>query len=160
MEREKYDLDHETMRFRPLVVATAKRYAGRGADFDDLVQEGYLALLQLIPRCPRPELLPLYLKKRLPGRVRTAARREWKRDDLPLDSIEGTTSEPATTQQEPVLESLRNILNEKERHLAALLIDGYSQKEAAAHLGITQQAVSARIRKMRKNLEPGSGLAK
>ena len=159
MEREKYDLDHETVRFRPLVVATAKRYAGRGADFDDLVQEGYLALLQLIPRCPRPELLPLYLKKRLPGRVRTAARREWKRDDLPLDSIEGTTSEPATPPHEPITENLGNILNEKERHLAALLIDGNSQKEAAARLGITQQAVSARIRKIRNKLKPGSGLA-
>ncbi len=152
MEREKYDLDHETARFRPLVLATAKRYAGRGADFDDLVQEGYLALLQLIPRCQRPELLPLYLKKRLPGRVRTAARREWKQNTLPLEEIEGTAAEPGIAPQEPAAENLGKILNEKERLLAALLIEGNSQKEAAVRLGITQQAVSARIGRMRKKL--------
>ena len=48
MEFPKYDMESELRRFRPLVTATARRYAGRGADFDDLVQEGYLALLELI----------------------------------------------------------------------------------------------------------------
>jgi DNA-directed RNA polymerase specialized sigma subunit len=35
--------------FTPLIKATAHRYAGRGAEYDDLVQEGYLALLRLVP---------------------------------------------------------------------------------------------------------------
>ena len=33
--------------YTPLVRATARRYEGRGADYEDLVQEGYLALLIL-----------------------------------------------------------------------------------------------------------------
>ncbi len=70
MEFPKYDMESELRRFRPLVTATARRYAGRGAEFDDLVQEGYLALLELVPRCGDPERLPLFLKNRLPARVR------------------------------------------------------------------------------------------
>ncbi|HOO88867.1 MAG TPA: sigma factor, partial [Synergistales bacterium] len=62
------DIAAELLRFRPLVLATARRYSGRGAEFDDLVQEGYMALLELIPRCPRRDLLPLFLISRLPGR--------------------------------------------------------------------------------------------
>ena len=154
MEERKYDLEQEAARFRPLVLATARRYTGRGADFDDLVQEGYLALLQLVPGCPRPELLPLYLKKRLPGRVRTAAKREWRQEAFSLECLEGTEGEPAVPPERAAEEnSLEKYLNEKERHLAALLIDGNSQKEAAASLGVTQQAVSARIGRMRKKLE-------
>ena len=42
MELTKYNIEAEILRFRPLVAATARRYAGRGAEFDDLVQEGFI----------------------------------------------------------------------------------------------------------------------
>ena len=35
-------------KYAPMVMATARRYAGRGAEYEDLVQEGFLALLILI----------------------------------------------------------------------------------------------------------------
>ncbi len=40
--------------------SVAWRYAGRGAEFEDLVQEGCLALLVLIPRCPDRRWLARY----------------------------------------------------------------------------------------------------
>ncbi|HPP38131.1 MAG TPA: winged helix-turn-helix transcriptional regulator, partial [Thermosynergistes sp.] len=40
--------------------------------------------------------------------------------------------------------------DQKDRRLLALLTEGYSQKEAAAILGMSQQAVSARLRRMRR----------
>ena len=69
------DLGGLLLSYTPLVRATAHRYMGRGAEFDDLVQEGYLALLLLIPRCGDREWLPLFLKSRLPGYVRAAAKK-------------------------------------------------------------------------------------
>ena len=59
--------------YTPLVKATACRYQGRGADYEDLVQEGYLALLFLIPKCPDMKWLAHFLKNNLPGIVRDAA---------------------------------------------------------------------------------------
>lgn len=61
--------------YTPLVLATACRYQGRGADLDDLKQEGYLALIRLVPQCPDMKWLAYYLKTRLPGHVRDAAAR-------------------------------------------------------------------------------------
>ena len=61
--------------YRPLVLAVAGRYQGRGADFCDLEQEGYLALLILVPQCPDMNWLAYFLRCRLPGVVRDAAAR-------------------------------------------------------------------------------------
>ena len=61
--------------YKPLVKAVAKRYQGRGAEYDDLVQEGCLALLILVPKCPDPQWLACFLKNHLPGYIRDAAAR-------------------------------------------------------------------------------------
>ena len=63
------------VKFTPLVRATAFRYTGRGAEFEDLLQEGYLALIILIRRCTDRQWLAAYLLNRLPGYVRAAASR-------------------------------------------------------------------------------------
>ena len=61
--------------YMPLVKATARRYEGRGAEYEDLVQEGCVALLRLTPACPDHRWLAVWLKNRLPGCVRAAAAR-------------------------------------------------------------------------------------
>jgi len=155
MEFSKYDMEAETVRFRPLVMATARRYAGRGALFDDLVQEGYLALLELIPRCGDPERLPLFLKNRLPARVRAAARRDWRRQYVPLEDVEGSPEEPSFFVEPSFPDrAVEECLCGEDRELVILLAGGFSQKEAAERFGITQQAVSARLRLLRKRLAP------
>ena len=68
-------VEAELEAYAPLVRSVAWRYAGRGAEFEDLVQEGCLALLVLIPRCPDRRWLARYLKTNLPGYVRDAAAR-------------------------------------------------------------------------------------
>ena len=155
MELSKYEMEAEIMRFRPLVAATARRYAGRGAEFDDLLQEGFVALLELIPKCEDREKLPLFLKSRLPARVRSAARREWRREWTPLEDIEGTAAEPSFFDEPDFAkEDLCANLEAKDRELVTLLAEGMTQKEAAGEFGITQQAVSARLRAVRKRLAP------
>ena len=53
-------VEAELEAYAPLVRSVAWRYAGRGAEFEDLVQEGCLALLVLIPRCPDRRWLARY----------------------------------------------------------------------------------------------------
>ncbi len=144
------------------MLATARRYAGRGAEFEDLAQEGYLALMELIPLCPACEALPMYLKSRLPGRVRTAARRCWRCAEAcagPIDDLEGTASEPRAPMEDPDgTMDLESALAPGEMQVARMLADGWSQAEVAAELGVTQQAVSRRVARMRERLlrEPES----
>ena len=154
MGQYSYNMDQELERFQPLVKATARRYEGRGAEFDDLVQEGYVALLELIPRCGDPGKLPLYLKERLPARVRAAARREWRHNGLSLEDIEGTGEEPADLEEPSFPDPLMETLGQKEKKRAGLLTEGYTQKEISEQFGISQQAVSARVKKMRQKLQP------
>ena len=154
MGRYSYNMDQELERFQPLVKATARRYEGRGAEFDDLVQEGYVALLELIPKCSDPGKLPLYLKERLPARVRAAARREWRHNGLSLEDIEGTGEEPADLEEPSFPDPLVETLGQKEKKIADLLTEGYTQKEISEQFGISQQAVSARVKKMRQKLQP------
>ena len=87
------DPENVVRRFEPLVRATARHYAGRGADFDDLVQEGFLALLLLLPRCRVPEALPLFLKQGVARAVRDAARR--------LRRPESWIQEPEDEEEDP-----------------------------------------------------------
>jgi RNA polymerase sigma factor (sigma-70 family) len=152
------DLETELFRFRPLVTATARRYAGRGAEFEDLVQEGYVALLELIPRCPEREKLPLFLKRRLPGRVRSAAKREWRCDERreysPLEELEGTPNEPAVQPPEIGGEGIAGLLSVAELQMVSLLAEGWSQNEVAAKLCVTQQSVSARLHRIRERVDP------
>jgi len=149
-----YNMEQELERFRPLVKATARRYEGRGAEFDDLVQEGYVALLELIPRCGDPGKLPLYLKERLPARVRAAARREWRHNGPSLEDIEGTGEEPVHLEEPSFPDSLVETLGQKEKKIAELMTRGFTQKEISERFGISQQAVSARVKKMRQKLQP------
>ncbi|HCL78432.1 MAG TPA: hypothetical protein DIC53_00520 [Synergistaceae bacterium] len=147
-------MEEDLQKFYPLVAATAKRYAGRGAEFDDLVQEGYVVLLRLIPRCPDRTRLADFLKKRLPGLVRTAAKRTWRNNGtVPLDELETTGKEPSAAVRENLWEYIpEDRLTSDERRLVLMLTNGLGQKEAAAYFGITQQAVSARVRALRRKL--------
>lgn len=147
-------MEEDLQQFYPLVVATARRYAGRGAEFDDLVQEGYMVLLRLIPRCSDRTRLADFLKKRLPGLVRTAAKRAWRSSGtIPLDELEVMGREPSAAVLENLWEYIpEDELTSDERRLVLMLANGLGQREAADYFGITQQAVSARVRALRRKL--------
>ncbi len=146
------ELQRITEDFTPLVRSLARRYQGRGAEFEDLVQEGYLALIKLAPRCRKKEYMALFLKKRLPAKIRNAAKRLRRKFSLEADitendNISGEWTQGLTTQTWQLLEGLGN----GDFELIKMLAFGYLQREIAEKLGISQQAVSSRIFKMRKN---------
>ena len=141
--------------FRPLVRATARRYVVRGAEFEDLEQEGYLALIRLLSRCPPEEPLPKFLKMRLPAMVRDAAERMRSRASVNVDDLEGTEAEPwcppGETGESPLFGRL---LSGEDLDIVRRLAEGWSQADIGRGLGVSQQAVSARLRRIRPMLRP------
>jgi DNA-directed RNA polymerase specialized sigma24 family protein len=130
---------------------------GRGAEFEDLEQEACLAMLDLIPRCPEGVPLALHLIRQLPGRVRRSAER-LRRQSLggalfgpDLDDLAEVLPCPRESRIAQAVEAadLLERLAPEERALALRLAAGDSQGEIARDRGVTQQAVSARIRRLR-----------
>ena len=152
------DLGGLLLSYTPLVRATAHRYMGRGAEFDDLVQEGYLALLLLIPRCGDREWLPLFLKSRLPGYVRAVAKKLRSGGGVfDLEEIEEVVRDEYSASQREERElraMLERVLSKSELDITQALMEGFTQREIAEILGLTQQAVAARLRKIREKLKP------
>lgn len=153
-------LEGLVINYTPLVKVTAYRYQGRGAEYEDLMQEGYLALLLLIPQCKDLKWLPYFLKSRLPGYVRTAAERLRGRKRTPevgLEDVEGVLSDSKssrTRSESELHDLLERTLTKAELDLTQALLEGFTQKELASFLNITQQAVSARLRVIRDKLKP------
>lgn len=144
--------------FSPLVKATAIRYSGRGAEYEDLFQEGHLALLQLIPKCKDRKWLPAFLKSRLPGYVRTAAARLRGGRTMPFEEDWGNLLHDGRSREErrevELMELLTRTLTEDELDLTQALLEGFTQRELAELSGVSQQAVSARVRRIRDKLSP------
>lgn len=144
--------------FQPLVKTVAARYEGRGAEYEDLIQEGNLALLILEPKCKDKQWLPAYLKSRLPGYVRTAAERARKGQAESLaedmESILPDSESGKERDEFELRELLARVLTKEEFDLTQALVEGFTQEELASLLGISQQAVSARVKRVREKLAP------
>lgn len=149
-------LDRIVADYAPLVKATASRYQGRGAEYEDLVQEGYLALITLAPKCSDARWLPAFLKNRLPGVVRDAAARIRSRraeGGILLEALEETAGEDEEAYSEAeIRETLPRSLTADELDMTQALLEGFTQSELAEILGISQQAVAARLKKIRAKL--------
>jgi len=145
--------------YRPLIKAAARQYKGRGAEFEDLCQEGSLAVLRLLEKCTREEHLALFLRLGVKRAVRDAARRlRWKEPPADMDRY-GELAAPddlAALFDEPMeIELLlRKIHSPQDRLIVLRLAEGATQGEIARELGLTQQAVSARLGSIRRTLAP------
>ena len=141
------------LKYMPFARKAAWRYAGRGAEYEDLVQEAAVALLELIRRwltkCP-PQTLTLYLFYRLPGRVRSAAH---SLRNVRCESLEAgmETGYDVPSEDFSVIEILHG-LSSGDQALALELAHGYTQKELARRYHVSQQAISKRLHKLRNRL--------
>jgi len=139
--------------FRPLVESIARSYRGNGAEFEDLVQEGYLAILELLPRCRNRQYLAKFLKWRVRARVRARAAKWWNRPGKKVEF----DPEKHSPHYEEALPWTRWVaeqtLPERDSRIVLLLAEGFTQKEIADSLGVTQQAVSFRVGRIREKLQ-------
>lgn len=147
-------------KYTPLVKATAALYKGRHAEYEDLVQEGYVALMILIPKCKDRQWLSAFLKNHLPGYIRAAARRQgWKwhtkicriSDDIE-ESLTDDGRDDIHNSLE-IREMLGAALSKEERDLVTALASGSTHSELAEQLSMTRQGVSAKVERIRKKLK-------
>lgn len=145
--------------FKPLIRAVARQYRGRGAEFEDLCQEGTLAVLRLLDKCTREDHVALFLRMAVKRAVRDAARRlRWR--EIPADMAaheeQAAPEELSAIFDDPMeIELLlRKIDNARDRLIVMRLAEGATQGEIARELCLTQQAVSARLGPIRRTLAP------
>ncbi len=149
--------DDLVMRYMPFARKIARSYEGRGAEYDDLVQEGFLALHSLISRYAEtrpPQPLGLYLWYRLRPCVRNAAerlRRGAAHDSLEQKFEEDGFDVPFQDGSYAVFDLLEG-LSPDERELAGGLARGMTQRELADCRAVSQQAVSRRVIRLREKL--------
>ena len=156
---EAAEIERIAREYTPLVKAAAAKYQGRGAEYEDLVQEGYMALVVLVPQCRDRRWLPLFLRNRVPYHVRDAAARMRKRGsdggEVLLEAIEETAgAEDEKYGEAELREALRRTLTRSELDITQALMEGFTQAEIAKELDISQQAVAARLKKIRDKLRP------
>lgn len=155
--------------YAPLVNSLARRYEGRGADEEDLRQEARLALIKLAKKYAR-QTLAREIARRVPSMVRDAAERlrglgkhghsrampqsfdEPTEDggefgDFFADSMSESMFDAVETRA-----SLETLLPPAELATAKMLASGMSRSEVAEADGVTRQAVSARLARMKSRL--------
>jgi RNA polymerase sigma factor (sigma-70 family) len=145
--------------YRPLVRSVARQYRGNGAEFDDLCQEGCLAMMKLMDKCTSEKNLALFLQMAVKRAVRDAARRlRWKERPADLEPYEDLAEPedlPAVYEAPIEIELLlKQLPDARDRQLVFRLVEGATQTEAARELGLTQQGVSARLGHIRRTLAP------
>jgi RNA polymerase sigma factor (sigma-70 family) len=144
----------------------ASIYAGRGAEHDDLKQEAYLAVISLLRQHSKKKVKQI-LKNSLKTIVsRSAYKMRYRKGDLRLSRDEGDLESEyfadadefpdaraeADSAEVEEMDALERALPPDDLYIARLLADGWRQTEIADELGISQQAVTARIKKIRRAL--------
>lgn len=149
--------------FAPLVRRVARRYEGRGAEREDLEQEGYVALIVIARRYGVKEMARR-LKRRLPGYVRDAAAKLWRPASLVSLSVDGEDGGPSLSDLLPdaraedevtafeLMDALERFLPREDLILARALADGMTQAEIAALTGESRATVGRRIARVRRRL--------
>lgn len=163
-----YGIEGLVREFAPLVRRTARRYEGRGAERDDLEQEGYLALIQLAERDMKGDTAR-YLKNHLPGYVRDAAARMRTRLNTVTLSADDDDSAPGLEDIIPdcrteveleeleIKDMLERALHPEDLNLTLALCSGRTQTEMASSLGVTRQRVRRSIKRIREQLKERVG---
>ncbi|MBO4599651.1 MAG: sigma-70 family RNA polymerase sigma factor [Bacteroidales bacterium] len=141
-------------RYRGLIFSLCRRYARRGAEAEDLVQEASIALWKA-----REQLLGLPLMQQ--------AAMVWKvARNAVVDTLRRTPQTEALPEgfemegdDRSLLQELHEriaLLDEPDRSIVRLQLEGYSYEEIGEQVGMTEKNVSVRLvrikDKLRKNM--------
>ena len=149
------EMDGLVRAFSPLVASLARRYEGRGAEAEDLRQEGYVGLVR-IARSVNKRQLRRALACRLPGLVRDAAVRMRRPDGAvsltPLDD-EGDEAElyiaderaEADLAEAELCAALERVLHPHELALVEALMAGESASELSRRMGLSRSVFRKRL---------------
>ncbi|HEV2471827.1 MAG TPA: sigma-70 family RNA polymerase sigma factor [Chthonomonadales bacterium] len=127
-------------------------YFGRlyRVDVDDLCQEAWIAVLEMLPRLDLNVGVPeQHLLKRARWKVLDAVRSHRRRQHLALDEADTTIAADSTIDSGPDIEALFTRLTVVQRRILKALMEGYTWREVGARLGCTSANVAYHVRRIR-----------
>ena len=145
---------------RKTIRGAAWKYANGRDDYEDLIQIGHLEALKLLLDCPDGADPIEFVMRHLRYKVRNKARSLWNwkhRVELAADEAEYQRLEDLRTFAEfesvEYWADLERLLANDEVDLLWALREGASQKELALRIGVTPQAVNARVKRIKEKVE-------
>ena len=147
--------DEMLHRYRGLLFTLCSRFKHRGLEVDDLIQEATIALWR-----NREQLLTL-------GSMQQAAL-TWKiARNAVIDALRRTEETEALPERHDIVEEDRSLLNElheqiarleePDRSIVRLQLEGYSYEEIGKELGLTEKNVSVRLVRIKEKLRKMMG---
>ena len=149
-------------RFSPYLdrvcASLARRAWVRLAELDDIRHEGYLVFCKLLTDWPGEERFAGFLFAHFARRLTAAVRRfEGLRPRGPLTPPPTGNATPDNGAAAMAVLELLVGLDAAERTLLELLLTGYTVREAAARLGITERTARRRLRRLGQRLRSTPG---
>ena len=135
-------------RYSPAIRIKAAKLKNKNIEPEDLCQEGYLALFEAV-RAFDPE------KGSFSACAGTCINNSMKNAVILVPDESGSADEYLITKEDndEIAEKLLTLLTEKEYDVLRLYLDGYSYKQIAEKMGISQKSVDNGLSRARKKLK-------
>ncbi len=148
------------VKYEALVRKYAAKYASKGAEYDDLVQSGFEAVVRWLPGHENDEGAEKYLKKLIRGKILETAELLRNQADFEnrtfFDEFAVTVSEDAggdwLSRETVMFEKVRALLSAEEMREVELLYAGHSKRGIAEVMGVSHTAVNKRFAVIRRKL--------
>ena len=155
-KRQQQIFNHWLAEHKGLLFKVVRAYAFNLHDQDDLFQEINLQLWKSIPGFRHDAAESTWIYRVALNTAIGWLRREKKQpaEQQPLDTVAHTLTAAETRRDERLdwLYAAISQLNEIDRSLTLLMLDGYSYREMAAILGISESNVGVKINRIKKRL--------
>lgn len=128
-------------------------YFGRrcGVDEDDLRQEAWVAVLEMLPRLDLSVGSPeQHLLKRARWRILDSIRWQRRRQHLPLAELHPDTMTHCDPPLGMDMDLLRSRLTDIQWRILRGLMEGYTWREVGSHVGCTSANVAYHVRRIRE----------
>lgn len=143
--------------FSGMVNGVCRRYAASEEEANDMFQEAFLKVFQNLKKLKDPEALPGWVKRITVNTCLDMLKVEKSKWDIPLDQVQVDDQNYSEMLDKLNVEQLVEVVNELPEGYRIVLnmyvVDGYSHKEIAEHLGIGESTSRSQLTYAKKLLK-------
>ena len=139
--------------YRKSVCTAALYYVKDPSDADDITQDVFFRLFMYDGEFENDDHVKAWLLRCAVNRSKDLLRSHWYRFSEPLETVKERTSDSISDSGGRVLDILRKLGRKNRITLYMYYYEGYSSPEIAGILGISERAVSSRLRRGRQQLK-------
>jgi len=155
-EIEQQDIFHQWLdQYKALLFKIVRSYAFNAMDRDDLFQEILIQIWRSVPAFRQDASVTTWLYRiSLNTAIKWTGKEQKHTQAESLDKVPSILQEHALQTDERLTWLYEEIyqLNKIDRSVALLLLDGFSYKEMAVILGITESNIGVKINRIKKQL--------